>query len=160
LAQLIADALRCESERSAPLARLVHQKTGGNPFFTIQFISSLADERMLTFDHDAARWSWDLDRIHTKSYTDNVVELLVARLGRRPAKTQVALQQMACLGNAAEVTMHAIVLGTSAEEVHAAQSEAVRHELVERVDGSYKFIHDRVQEAAYSMVPPELRAET
>src|SRR6516162_1629776 len=95
IGQLIADALRCESERSTPLAQLVHQKTGGNPFFAIQFISSLTDERMLTFDHDAARWSWDLEHIHAKSYTDNVVDLLVAKLARLPAKTQLALQQMA-----------------------------------------------------------------
>src|SRR5262245_16897563 len=79
LGELIADALRCEQERSASLAQLVHQKTGGNPFFAIQFMSSLADERMVTFDHDAARWSWDLDRIHAKGYTDNVVDLLVAK---------------------------------------------------------------------------------
>src|SRR5262249_1081987 len=139
--------------------RLVHQKTGGNPFFAIQFISSLADERMLTFDHDAAHWSWDLERIHAKSYTENVVDLLIAKLARLPVKTQLALQQMACLGNAAEVTMQAIVLGTSTEEVHAAQSEAVRQELVERREGSYKFIHDRGQEPAYAMIPPALRAE-
>jgi predicted ATPase len=61
LGQLIADALRCEPERAGPLAQLVHEKTGGNPFFAIQFISALAEERMLTVDHDAARWSWDLD---------------------------------------------------------------------------------------------------
>src|SRR5262249_16108737 len=79
LGLLIADALRCEPERSAPLAQLLHQKTGGNPFFAIQFISSLADEGMLTFDHNAARLSWDLERIHAKSYTDNVVDLLVAK---------------------------------------------------------------------------------
>src|SRR5262249_18707263 len=60
--QLIADALRYEPERSAELAHLVHEKTGGNPFFAIQFIASLAEEGMLAFDHDAASWSWDLDR--------------------------------------------------------------------------------------------------
>jgi serine/threonine protein kinase len=75
LGRLIADALRCESERAAPLAQLVREKTGGNPFFAIQFISSLAEEGMLTFDHQAARWSWDFDRIHAKGYTDNVVDL-------------------------------------------------------------------------------------
>src|SRR5262249_57191068 len=73
LGQLMADALRCESERAAPLAQLVHEKTGGNPFFAIQFLSSLAEEGMLTFDHDPARWVCDLDRIHAKGYTDNVV---------------------------------------------------------------------------------------
>src|SRR5262249_51514809 len=114
---------------------------------------------MLVFDHDAACWYCDLDRIHAKSYTDNVVDLLLAKLARLPTKTQLALQQMACLGNAAEVTMHAIVLGTSTEDVHAAQSEAVRQELVERLEGSYNFIPDRVQEALYSMIPPALRAE-
>ena len=66
IGQLIADALRCELERSAPLAKLVHEKAGGNPFFAIQFLSSLGEERMVAFDHDAARWSWDVDRIHAK----------------------------------------------------------------------------------------------
>ena len=79
LGQLIADALRCEPERAASLAQLVRGKTGGNPFFAIQFVSSLAEEGMLVFDHDAARWSWDLDRIHAKGYTDNVVSLMVGR---------------------------------------------------------------------------------
>ena len=105
LGQLIADSLHCEPERATPLAQLIHEKTTGNPFFAIQFISALAEEALLTFDHGEARWSWDLNRIHAKGYTDNVVDLMVGKLNRLPGETQKALQQLACLGNSAEFAM-------------------------------------------------------
>ena len=157
LGQLLADALRCEPEDAAPLAQLVLEKTGGNPFFAIQFMFSLADEGMLAFDHDAARWSWDLDRIHAKRYTDNVVDLMLGKLSRLPAATQIALRQMACLGNIAENAMLSIVVGASEEQVHAAMWPSVRQELVERQAGAYRFVHDRFQEAAYALIGEDER---
>ncbi|MBV8506823.1 MAG: AAA family ATPase, partial [Alphaproteobacteria bacterium] len=76
LGNLIADSLRHDVPRANPLAELVHSKTDGNPFFVIQFLHVLTDEGLLAFDHQRARWSWDLSGIHAKRYTENVVELL------------------------------------------------------------------------------------
>ena len=158
LGQLIADSLHCEPDRAAPLAQLVHEKTAGNPFFAIQFISALAEEELLTFDHGAARWSWDLNRIHAKGYTDNVVDLMVGKLSRLPVETQKALEQLACMGNSAEFAMLAMVYQDSKEEMHGDLWEAVRTGLVFRSEDAYRFLHDRVQEAAYSLIPEGARA--
>src|SRR6185295_2788785 len=78
--RLLAAALHCEPERARPLAQLVHEKTGGNPFFAIQFLTALAEEGLLAFDPVAPAWAWDIDRIRARSYTDNVVELMAGKL--------------------------------------------------------------------------------
>ena len=157
--RLVADALHCEPERARPLAQLVQEKTGGNPFFAIQFFTALADEGLLAFDPVAPAWQWDIDRIRAKSYTDNVVDLMAGKLKRFSATTQEALKQLACLGNVAEIATLALVHGKTEEAMHAALWEAVRAGLVFQQESAYKFLHDRIQQAAYSLIPDEHRAE-
>jgi predicted ATPase/signal transduction histidine kinase len=155
--RLIADALHCAPEHARILAQLVQEKTGGNPFFAIQFLIELAEEGLLAFDSAGAAWSWDIDRIDAKNYTDNVVDLMVQRLKRLSIATQDALKHLACLGNMVEIGMLSVASEKNEEAMHAALWEAVRAGLIIHQGNSYKFLHDRIQQAAYSLFPEDRR---
>jgi len=158
LAGLVTDSLHCEPERATALAELIHEKTAGNPFFAIQFISVLVEEGLLTFDYGEGRWSWDLNSIRAKGCTDNIVELMVGKMNRLPVETQQALELLACMGSSVEFHLLEMVSQQSNEEMHGQLWIATRAGLIFRTEQSYRFLHDRIQEAAYSLIPPEQRA--
>ena len=159
IGRLVTDALHCELERTQPLAQLVQEKTSGNPFFVIQFLTALNEDGLLAFDPVARAWRWDIDRIRARSYTDNVADLLVEKMKRLSAPTRGAMKKLACLGNVAEIVTLTLVHEKREEATHAALWEAVYEGLVLRQESAYRFLHDRIQQAAYSLIPEERRAE-
>jgi predicted ATPase/two-component sensor histidine kinase len=147
LARLVADTLALAAAPARGLAALLHAKTGGNPFFVILFLDALIDAGLLRF-HDG-QWHWDDAQIAAQAATDNVVDLMAARLQRLSSASQRALGRFACLGHAASTRALAAVLQVPPAGVETALREAEGTGLVRREGAGYVFLHDRVQEAAY-----------
>lgn len=160
LAALVADTLRERAERVAPLAALVQRKTGGNPFFALRFLHVLVQEGQLQHDPRRGAWCWDLEAIARAPLADNVVELMARSIRRLAPSTQATLTLAACIGNRFDAMLLAQVAGRSPSAVEQDLAAAAAAGLIEPADGGepgHVFLHDRVQQAAYALVPPERR---
>ncbi len=169
---LVADTLHCTPEHCLDLATLIFDKTLGNPFFVNQFFQALYHEQHLTFDHEIAAWCWNLDEIRRRASTDNVVELMVGNISRLPARQQALLMSASCIGGSFDLATLSLVTEDTFQQTAQKLKQAVRQGLVLPVGDAYQlveagvateevgyaFIHDRVQQAAYSMIPQEQRA--
>ncbi|MGP9810233.1 trifunctional serine/threonine-protein kinase/ATP-binding protein/sensor histidine kinase [Rhodopseudomonas sp. NSM] len=154
IAALVSDVLRTAPDRVAPLAALIQCKTGGNPFFAIQFFSSLIQEQLLVFHALGQEWTWNIQLIEAKGYTDNVVDLMARKLDRLPPATLRIVKTFSCLGMGTHAFTLSGICGLPEEAVHAGLQDLVASELVVRTGAEYRFIHDRVREAAYRLIAP------
>jgi predicted ATPase/signal transduction histidine kinase len=157
LGQLMAETFSTDLAGAEPLTALVHEKTGGNPFFVLQFLQTLYDEGLVRFDSSAVAWQWDIPGIREKGYTANIADLLTEKLKKLPERTLHEMELAACIGSTFELRTLALVSEVPEQQTREALSGAVQEGLLLHVDGRYAFVHDRIQEAAYALVPEEDR---
>ncbi len=153
LNQLVSDTLHLPTTQTLPLAELVLEKTGGNPFFMGEFLKTLYVEHWLEFNANQRVWQWDLAQIKARNITANVVELMTGKIQGLPSPTQAILKLAASVGNQFDLATLAVISQTSVDSVKTDLWEALREGLVVPLEENYKFVHDRIQQAAYSLIP-------
>ncbi|MGD1909772.1 MAG: AAA family ATPase [Rivularia sp. (in: cyanobacteria)] len=190
LTQLVADTLSCSTQIAQPLTDIIHQKTQGNPFFATQFLKALHQDGLIYFDTaqsstHLSSWQCDITKVRDSTLTSDVVELMTTQLQKLPTATQDILKLAACIGNKFDLSTLAIVSEKSEADAANALWKALQEGLIlpqsevykffvnddeQSVDTSnftheienvgYRFLHDRVQQAAYSLIPEEQKQRT
>jgi predicted ATPase/class 3 adenylate cyclase len=169
---MLQDTLRAGEDDVAPLARLVFAKTQGNAFFVKEFITSLYRRDLLYFESRTGQWRWNLAAIAAEDVTENVVDLVAGRLGSLPDSIQRAMQFAAAIGSrftdetlatVCEQPLDALgndLVRAEAEQLIASFSPpdaAAPNETAPAAARRYRFVHDRIQQAAYGGIPVAAR---
>ncbi|WP_043430899.1 trifunctional serine/threonine-protein kinase/ATP-binding protein/sensor histidine kinase [Cystobacter fuscus] len=156
---LVADTLPgAGAEVVAPLSALVHEKTGGNPFFLLQLLVALHQDGLLV-RVPGSGWRWDAEGVRARDYSENIVDFMVGKLRQFPPGTQHLLWLAACVGNHFSLEMLGTLAGLEAvEDVEEGLEPALREGMLVRTGPEqYRFLHDRIHQAAHSLISEEER---
>ncbi len=171
IGQLIADTMATTADSAAPLARLVARNTEGNPLFVKEYLKALHEDGLLGFDRGSGQWQWNLSQIEGRGSTQSVLDLMVGKLKRLDQAAQSALTTAAAIGNrfrlhelaslsetALETTFETLLPALQLGVVITTSEDAALTAKGGTEGGDCRFFHDRVQQAAYSLLDEAERA--
>jgi predicted ATPase/signal transduction histidine kinase len=169
--QLVADTLNSHVDKTSSLTEYIYSKTQGNSFFTRELLNTLYQEQVIYFDYEYGIWQWELNAAQNLPLSNNVVEFMVSKLLSLPTVTQDVLKLAACIGNQFDLQMLATISERTVHETAAALWNSIQSGLIlttsqvhkylqfeadsvlspEQLAFTFQFLHDRVQQAAYTL---------
>lgn len=169
LARLISDSLQHRCENFEDLAHIIFNKTGGTPFFSVQFFAELFKKEILNLDTGKGVWSWDPEKVENLSSSDNLIELMQSRISELSEAEQEILKILAAVGNSFEFGTVVTVSGQDKETILKQLDKLLTQKFIlpltedykytssslEGLDLRYTFLHDKVQQAAYNLLTEE-----
>ncbi|MCP4138270.1 MAG: AAA family ATPase [bacterium] len=153
----LSSLFRCKKEAASALAEIIHNKTGGNPFFVNQFLKTLYERDLLKLDPQWG-WKWNIEAIRQMKVTENVVEFMAGRIAHLPPATQEILKICASIGNRFDLETVSMIYEKPIEETLAGLTYGIQEGMISFYGNRYMFYHDRIEEAAYSLIPEDKRA--
>lgn len=148
----LAELLPARRGSVTELAKLVHEKTAGNPLFARQFIRQLIEDELLIADRLRGKWHYDAGQIRARHYTENVVSLILRQLEKLPSDTRTLLGSLACFGASGDTALLSQMVALPAAELCRQLQPAVTAQMITLSVSAWAFTHDRIQEAAFALL--------
>ena len=168
--QLVADTLLRTPDVTKELANCIYKRTAGNPFYINELLKTIYHRDLIRFNFSSGKWTWEIEKISMLNISDNVVELMTGRLIQLPEECLHLLEIAACLGNSFKLKTLTLITGKKASEIAEVLWPALQEEIIipltgnyrlvstdEDFDVTYKFHHDRIQQAAYLLIEENRR---
>lgn len=170
VARIISDTVHCHPDQADVLARVIHKKTQGNPFFVRNLLLHLHTSQYIYYNEDNHQWEWDEDEIEKCAISDNIVDFMIGQILKLPPKTQDLLKAGALIGAAFDVKLLMAVLNLDEQAILNQLGEAIDREIIIPENNYYefylgeagqtfRFAHDRIQQACEALIPPESKKQ-
>ncbi len=150
LDQLITGILGEKESDKSQITGYILEKSHGNPFFAINILREMVEDKILT-QHDSG-WITDWDRLNKMPVTDSMIDIILHRLEAFTEEQKDLLGKAAVIGREFEIELLSKLTKLNKEELIGNLDRLISLQFIEKSahKGRLLFLHDRIRDAFYA----------